>query len=329
VRAALAAGAAVADEEIDGGADLLIAGDMGIGNTTAAAVLVAAVTGNEPVAVVGRGTGIDDVRWMRKASAVRDGLRRSKASGGDPVELLRIAGGADIAAMAAFLAQAAARRTPVLLDGMVVGSAALLAEQLAPGATQWWVAGHRSVEPAHTLALAHLNLVPLLDLQMRLGEGTGAVAALPLLQLAIRVLGEMATFDDAAVSGPTGSATGPSHAAPEQPMHPGTDQVAGGPVDSGTTTDPGPTDPGPTDTGATDTGATDTGATDTGEAEPGTDAPGSVDAGATGSGTVDAGEAPSGEAATATGADSGRAAESGLNGQSAATSDPDHAGQRP
>jgi nicotinate-nucleotide--dimethylbenzimidazole phosphoribosyltransferase len=199
---AIAAGRRIADDEIDGGADLLIAGDMGIGNTTPASVLVAALTGAEPVAVVGRGTGIDDQAWMRKAAAIRDALRRARRVSGDPVALLRTSAGADLAAMAGFLAQAAVRRTPVVLDGMVVSAAAAVAEQLAPGAKQWWVAGHRSVEPAHTLVLEHLNLQPLLELDMRLGEGSGAVAALPLVLMAARILTEMATFGDAGVSGP-------------------------------------------------------------------------------------------------------------------------------
>jgi nicotinate-nucleotide--dimethylbenzimidazole phosphoribosyltransferase len=205
VTQALNAGVTIADEEVDRGADLLIAGDMGIGNTTTAAVLVAALTGAEPVAVVGRGSGIDDAGWMRKAAAIRDALRRARLVLGDPVALVRTAGGADIAAMATFLAQAAVRRTPVILDGVVVGAAAMLAEELAPGARQWWVAGHRSVEPAHTLALEHLELDPVLDLDLRLGEGSGAVAALPLVQLGIRVLAEMATFAAAGVSGPAGT----------------------------------------------------------------------------------------------------------------------------
>ena len=200
---AVAAGRKIADEEIDRGADLLVAGDMGIGNTTVAAVLVAALTGAEPVAVVGRGTGIDDHAWMRKAAAIRDALRRARTVVGDPVALLRTAGGADLAAMAGFLAQAAVRRTPAVLDGMVVTAAAGVAERLAPGARQWWVAGHRSVEPAHTLMLEHLDLRPLLELEMRLGEGSGALAALPLITMAAKVLTEMATFDDAGVSGPT------------------------------------------------------------------------------------------------------------------------------
>ena len=205
VAQALDAGVSIADEEIDRGTDLLIAGDMGIGNTTPAAVLVAALTGAEPVAVVGRGTGIDDAGWMRKAAVIRDALRRARPVRTDPVALARTSGGADIAAMAGFLAQAAVRRTPVILDGVVTGAAALLAEELAPGARQWWVAGHRSAEPAHTLALEQLELDPILELGMRLGEGSGAVAALPLVQMAIRVLAEMATFADAGVSGPAGA----------------------------------------------------------------------------------------------------------------------------
>jgi nicotinate-nucleotide--dimethylbenzimidazole phosphoribosyltransferase len=198
--AAIAAGRAIADEEVDGGADLLVAGDMGIGNTTTAAVLIAALVGAEPVVVVGRGTGIDDNAWMRKAAAIRDALRRSRAAHNDPRGLLRIAGGADIAAMAGFLAQAAVRRTPVILDGVVVTAAAAIADRLAPGARDWWLAGHRSVEPAHTMALGHLGLTPLLEMDMRLGEGSGAVAALPLVLMSARLLAEMATFTDAGVS---------------------------------------------------------------------------------------------------------------------------------
>ncbi|MFI9818761.1 nicotinate-nucleotide--dimethylbenzimidazole phosphoribosyltransferase [Saccharothrix variisporea] len=195
-------GRRLADDEVDGGADLLIAGDMGIGNTTPAAVLIAALTGSEPVAVVGRGTGIDDRGWMRKTAAIRDALRRARPVLSDPVRLLATASGADIAAMAGFLAQAAVRKTPVILDGVVVGAAAMMAEELAPGAREWWVAGHRSVEPAHSIALNHLSLEPLLDFEMRLGEGSGAVAALPLVAMATKVLAEMATFEGAGVSGP-------------------------------------------------------------------------------------------------------------------------------
>jgi nicotinate-nucleotide--dimethylbenzimidazole phosphoribosyltransferase len=114
--------------------------------------------------------------------------------------LLRVCGGADLAAMAGFLAQAAVRRTPVLLDGLVVTAAALVAEELAPGARAWWQAGHRSTEPAHSLALSHLRLEPIVDLGMRLGEGTGAAVALPIVRAAIATLASMATFDEAGIS---------------------------------------------------------------------------------------------------------------------------------
>jgi len=198
--AAIAAGQRIADEEVDAGADLLIAGDMGIGNTTPAAVLVAALTNAEPVAVVGFGTGIDDAGWARKTAAVRDALFRTRQVLPDPIGLLRCCGGADLAAMAGFCAQAAVRRTPLLLDGMAVTAAALVAERLAPGARHWWQAGHRSTEPGQGLALTALQLDPILDLGMRLGEGTGAAVALPVLRAAVGALSSMATFTEAGVS---------------------------------------------------------------------------------------------------------------------------------
>ena len=201
VRAAIAAGRRIADEEVDSGADLLIAGDLGIGNTTPATVLTCLVTGHEPVELVGRGTGVDDEGWMRKTAAIRDAMYRASGDLRDPVAMLRKVGGADLAAMAGFLAQAAIRRTPCLLDGSVVTSAALMAEALAPGCRQWWAAGHRSAEPAHSAALTYLSLDPILEHAMRLGEGSGAVAALPVVHNAVAILTEMATFADAGVSG--------------------------------------------------------------------------------------------------------------------------------
>ncbi|MDF0529912.1 nicotinate-nucleotide--dimethylbenzimidazole phosphoribosyltransferase [Tsukamurella sp. 8F] len=198
--AAISVGRAIADDEIDSGADLLIAGDMGIGNTTPSAVLIGLLTDHEPVVVVGRGTGIDDNAWMRKAAAVRDAMWRGRPYARDPKSLLRTVGGADLAAMAGFLAQAAVRRTPVVLDGVVVTAAALVAQDLAPGAVEWWRAGHLSSEPAHALALAQLGLEPMLTFDMRLGEGSGAALALPIVQSAVSVLASMATFDEAGVS---------------------------------------------------------------------------------------------------------------------------------
>lgn len=198
--AAVEAGRRIADEEVDAGADLLIAGDMGIGNTTPTAALIAALTNHEPVVLVGRGTGVDDAGWARKTAAVRDALFRTRDKTSDPLALLRICGSPDLAAMAGFVAQAALRRTPVLLDGVVVTAAALVADRLAPGARRWWQAGHRSTEPAHSIALADLGLVPIVDLGMRLGEGSGAAVALPILRAAVATLASMATFGEAEVS---------------------------------------------------------------------------------------------------------------------------------
>jgi nicotinate-nucleotide--dimethylbenzimidazole phosphoribosyltransferase len=131
---------------------------------------------------------------------VRDALRRAKPGAHDPLTLLRVAGGADLAVLTGFCLQAAVRRTPVLLDGVVVTAAALVADRMAPGARAWWQAGHRSTEPAHTLALAHLELAPIIDLGLRLGEGTGAALALPVLRAAVATLASMATFEGAGVS---------------------------------------------------------------------------------------------------------------------------------
>jgi nicotinate-nucleotide--dimethylbenzimidazole phosphoribosyltransferase len=191
-RQAFDAGTRIADEEVDGGADLLIAGDVGAGNSTPASTIVAALTGTEPVHVIGRGSGIDDDTWMRKLSAIRDTLRRVRGRSA-PLELLQVAGGADIAAMTGFVAQAAVRRTPVLLDGLVPVTAALLAREVTPAAVQWWLAGQSSPEPAHAIALERLGLDPVLDLGLRHGEGAGALIAAGVLDAAVRTLAEMAT----------------------------------------------------------------------------------------------------------------------------------------
>jgi nicotinate-nucleotide--dimethylbenzimidazole phosphoribosyltransferase len=194
--AAFLAGVAVADEEVDAGADLLVPGDLGIGNTTPTAVLVALLTSTDVASVVGRGTGIDDRAWMRKCAAVRDAARRGRPRQGDMIDLLAAVGGADIAAMSGFLLRAAARRTPVVLDGVVSGAAALVAQRLSYRVSRWFVAGHRSPEPAHTAALDRLNLDPLVDGGMRLGEGTGALVAVPQVRAAAALLSGMATLDD-------------------------------------------------------------------------------------------------------------------------------------
>jgi nicotinate-nucleotide--dimethylbenzimidazole phosphoribosyltransferase len=197
---AVGLGRALADEAADSGADVLIAGDMGIGNTTAAAALIGLLTASSPEEVTGRGTGIDDPTLERKTAAVRAAIDRAASSADDPLEAVRRSSGPDIAAMTGFLLQASARGVPVVLDGVVSCAAALAARGVEPAASDWWIAGHRSTEPAATLALSALGLTPLLTLDLRLGEGTGALLALPLLDAAASTLSEMATFESAGVS---------------------------------------------------------------------------------------------------------------------------------
>ncbi len=196
---AFAVGRTLADEEVDAGADLLLPAALGVGASTPASVLVAALTGTEPVAAIGRGSGIDDAGWMRKAAAVRDALRRGRPHRSDPLGLLRVAGGADLAALAGFCLQAAARRTPVLLDGVVTVAAALVADGLDGGARAWWLLAQRSPEPAVAIVAQHLDLTPVLDLGIRLGDGTGALTVVPLLEMAARLLAETATAADLAL----------------------------------------------------------------------------------------------------------------------------------
>jgi nicotinate-nucleotide--dimethylbenzimidazole phosphoribosyltransferase len=198
--AALDVGAALAAELVEGGARCLLTGDMGIGNTTASAALIAAVCGRSPVDVTGRGTGIDDDRMARKIEIVEAAVARAGRENAGPVALLASIGGLEIAALVGYIVGGAAAGVPVLLDGVIAAAAAVVAVAIVPESVGYLVAGHRSSEPGATAALEHLGLVPLLDLDLRLGEGTGACLALPLLQAAARVLSEMATFDSAGVS---------------------------------------------------------------------------------------------------------------------------------
>ncbi|GAA2053521.1 nicotinate-nucleotide--dimethylbenzimidazole phosphoribosyltransferase [Polymorphospora rubra] len=200
VVAAVAVGIDTAHRLVDAGAGLLVTGDMGIANTTPAAALVAAFTGADPLDVTGRGTGIDDGTYERKVAVVRAALARHTPDPGDPVGVLAAVGGLEHAALAGFVLAGAARRVPVLVDGVIAASGALAAAALAPDARGAMVAGHRSAEPGATVALRHLGLTPLLDLGMRLGEGSGAMLAVPVVAAAVRVLHEVATFDSAGVS---------------------------------------------------------------------------------------------------------------------------------
>ena len=197
-RAALDAGATVAAELVGRGHDLLVTGEMGIGNTTSSAALIAALTHSDPAVVTGRGTGIDDAMLAHKAKVVSNAVARTTALL-DPISVLAEVGGLEVAALAGFIVASVAARVPVIVDGVIACAAALTAEALVPGTRAGCIAGHRSSEPGATVALAHLELEPLLDLGLRLGEGTGACLAVPLVQAAARVMNEMATFDELGV----------------------------------------------------------------------------------------------------------------------------------
>ncbi|WP_101524734.1 nicotinate-nucleotide--dimethylbenzimidazole phosphoribosyltransferase [Nocardioides houyundeii] len=193
---AMAAGRQVAAEEIADGAQLLMTGDMGIGNTTPASAMVAAGLGLPASEVTGRGTGLVGDALTRKQELIQQALDRTRDRLDDPIQTLTALSSADLAATTGFLLAAAEAGVPVLLDGLMSVACALTAERLAPGATAWFAAGHRSTEPAQTLALDKLGLEPVLDLGMRLGEGSGAVAAVPVLRSAIAVLRDVALLSD-------------------------------------------------------------------------------------------------------------------------------------
>jgi nicotinate-nucleotide--dimethylbenzimidazole phosphoribosyltransferase len=209
-QAAVETGIEIARDLVAAGNRCLVTGDMGIANTTAAAALICAFTGADPGVATGRGTGVDDDTLAHKIAVVAAAIERHRPDPADPLGVLAAFGGLEHAAMAGFVLGGAALRVPVLLDGVNAGAAALAAAAFAPEARGRWVAGHRSAEPGHQLALAHLGLDPLLDLGMRLGEGTGALLALPVLQAAAQALQDVATFDAAGVTDKThrGDASG-------------------------------------------------------------------------------------------------------------------------
>jgi nicotinate-nucleotide--dimethylbenzimidazole phosphoribosyltransferase len=198
--AAIEVGIEVAGKLIDTGAGILVTGDMGIANTTPAAALIAAFTGSDPALVTGRGTGIPDEMLAHKTAVIRAALALHQPDPADPIGVLAAVGGCEHAALTGFILAAAARRVPVILDGVIALSAALAAAALDPDATGAMIAGHRSVEPGASVALAALALDPMVDLGLRLGEGTGALLAVPIVAGAVRVLHDVATFDSAGVS---------------------------------------------------------------------------------------------------------------------------------
>lgn len=196
---AVAVGIEVAGLLADAGHDVLLTGDMGIANTTPSACLLAALTGTPADVVTGRGTGIDDETLALKTRIVADAVARL-GDDTDPIDVLAEIGGLEHAGIVGLVLGAAARRLPVILDGVIAGSAALVAQALSPEAISYCLAGHRSVEPGHRAALAQLELRPLVDLDLRLGEGSGAALAFPLVRAAALILDEMATFDSAGVA---------------------------------------------------------------------------------------------------------------------------------
>jgi nicotinate-nucleotide--dimethylbenzimidazole phosphoribosyltransferase len=193
-------GIALAGELDADGFGAVALGEMGIGNSTSAAALSAALLAVEPARVCGRGTGLDDQGLARKMEVVARALRTNRPDPGDPLGVLAAVGGFEIAFLSGLALGAAARRLAVVLDGFITGAAALVAARLAPHAVDAMVAAHRSPEPGHALVLEALGLEPLLDLGLRLGEGSGAVLALPLLDAAFAILNEMATFVEAGVT---------------------------------------------------------------------------------------------------------------------------------
>ncbi|MFE2046183.1 nicotinate-nucleotide--dimethylbenzimidazole phosphoribosyltransferase [Streptomyces sp. NPDC059477] len=212
--AAFRAGVAVADEEADSGTDLVVLGDVSVGGTTVAGVLVAALCGTDASVVTGRGgLAIDDLAWMRKCAAIRDSLRRARPVLGEQLQLLATVGGADFAAMTGFLLQCAVRKTPVILDGVVSAACALVGQRIAFRAPDWWLAGHDSGEPGQAKALDRMALEPLLTQGLSVGEGAGAMLALPLVRGAAALAAEL---PERAGEGTAGDATAGDTTAGEQ-----------------------------------------------------------------------------------------------------------------
>ncbi|MER5177842.1 nicotinate-nucleotide--dimethylbenzimidazole phosphoribosyltransferase [Streptomyces sp. NPDC002896] len=200
VKAAIEVGIETARDLVAAGNKALLTGEMGIANTTASAALISVFTGADPAEVTGRGTGINDETLARKTEVVRRALELHQPDPTDPIGVLAEVGGLEHAAMAGLLLGGASLRTPVILDGVSAGAAALVARAIAPEVLAACIAGHRSAEPGHMAALNKLGLRPLVDLDLRLGEGTGALLALPLVQSAARAMHEVATFDSAGVT---------------------------------------------------------------------------------------------------------------------------------
>lgn len=194
------AGIEVAEEQIKKGMDILGTGDMGIGNTTPSSAIVAAITGEAARKVTGRGTGINDDTFERKVMVIEKALKLNKPDPKDAIDVLAKVGGFEIGGLAGVIIAGAANRIPVVIDGFISGAAALIAAQLAPQARDYIIASHQSAEAGHRVMLEHMQLKPLLNLNLRLGEGTGAALGISLVEAGVKILNEMATFAEAGVS---------------------------------------------------------------------------------------------------------------------------------
>jgi nicotinate-nucleotide--dimethylbenzimidazole phosphoribosyltransferase len=197
---AIEAGIETVTSEIEKGLDIVGTGDMGIGNTTSSSAICAVLTGRTAVEVTGRGTGIDDKQLQHKIEVINRALVVNKPEAAKPLEVLAKVGGLEIGGLAGIMLGAASRRVPVMIDGFISGAAALIAAGLCPRCKEYMIAGHVSVEPGHKYMLEHLGIKPLLNLDMRLGEGTGAALGISLAETSCRILSEMATFAEAGVS---------------------------------------------------------------------------------------------------------------------------------
>jgi nicotinate-nucleotide--dimethylbenzimidazole phosphoribosyltransferase len=198
--AAIEAGIRVAQEEIEAGVNVLLTGDMGIGNTTPSAAITALITGLPISQVTGMGTGVGLAGWRRKCEVIEGALALHLPDPQDPIDILSKVGGLEIAAIAGVIIAGAAARVPVMLDGLISTAGAAIAVLLCPAVKSFIIAGHRGLEPGHAALLDHLDLSPILDLDLALGEGSGAVLALPMLEAAVKTLNEMATFENAHIA---------------------------------------------------------------------------------------------------------------------------------
>jgi len=197
---AIEVGIEIVESELGRGMDIVGTGDMGIGNTTPSSAIVAALTGAPVADVTGRGTGIGDEQWAHKVETIERALALNRPDPADPLEVLARVGGLEIGGIAGVILGAAAHRLPVVIDGFISGAGALIAAELAPQVKDYLIAAHLSVEQGHRLVLERLGLTPLLNLNMRLGEGTGAALGISLVEAAVKILNEMATFAEAGVS---------------------------------------------------------------------------------------------------------------------------------